>query len=89
MDTHDAQKRSLAQQAEMLKELGYHGAGHLWLPGLAERLATLDAAGLRLVTAEGRIMPLRFTGKASDCNGQIAHVDIHQGLPAEAAWRRR
>jgi len=42
-----------------------------------------------LVTAEGRIMPLRFTGKASDCNGQIAHVDIHQGLPAEADWRRR
>ncbi len=48
MDTHDARKRNLREQAEMLKELGYAGAGHLWLPGVAERLATLDAAGLKL-----------------------------------------
>lgn len=48
MDTHDAKKRNLREQARMLKELGYDGAGHLWLPGLAERLDTLDAAGLRL-----------------------------------------
>ncbi len=48
MDTHDAKKRTLREQAEMLRELGYAGAGHLWVPGIAERLATLDAAGLRL-----------------------------------------
>jgi len=48
MDTHDAKKRSLAQQAEMLKELGYDGAGHLWLKNVPERLKTLDAAGLKL-----------------------------------------
>jgi sugar phosphate isomerase/epimerase len=48
MDTHDSQKRSLAQQAELLKELGYDGAGHLWLDRLGERLQTLDKAGLRL-----------------------------------------
>jgi sugar phosphate isomerase/epimerase len=48
MDTHDARKRNVREQAEMLKELGYAGAGHLWLPGVAERLATLDAAGLKL-----------------------------------------
>jgi sugar phosphate isomerase/epimerase len=48
MDTHDARKRTLAQQAEMLKELGYSGAGHLWLDMVAERLDTLDAAGLTL-----------------------------------------
>jgi sugar phosphate isomerase/epimerase len=48
MDTHDAKKRNLQEQARMLKELGYDGAGHLWLAGLPERLATLDAAGLRL-----------------------------------------
>ena len=48
MDTHDAKRRSLPQQAEMLKDLGYDGAGHLWLGGLAERLKTLDAAGLKL-----------------------------------------
>jgi sugar phosphate isomerase/epimerase len=48
MDTHDSRKRSLAEQAMLLKELGYDGAGHLWLDGVAERLKTLDAAGLKL-----------------------------------------
>ncbi len=48
MDTHDVKKRTLAQQADMLKELGYAGAGHLWLDKVAERIETLDAAGLTL-----------------------------------------
>jgi sugar phosphate isomerase/epimerase len=48
MDTHDAKKRDLAGQAEMLKELGYAGAGHLWLDRVDERVRTLDGAGLRL-----------------------------------------
>ena len=48
MDTHDSKKRTLVQQAELLKELGYAGAGHLWLKNVPERLKTLDAAGLKL-----------------------------------------
>ena len=48
IDTHDAKKRDLAQQAQMLKDPGYDGVGHLWLDNLAERLKTLDAAGLKL-----------------------------------------
>lgn len=48
MDTHDSEKRTLAEQAALLKELGYDGAGHLWLAGLPERLKTLEAAGLKL-----------------------------------------
>ncbi|MBI3117505.1 MAG: hypothetical protein HYZ00_02390, partial [Candidatus Hydrogenedentes bacterium] len=48
MDTHDSRQRTLEQQAALLKELGYDGAGHLWLDNLAERIATLDAHGLRL-----------------------------------------
>jgi sugar phosphate isomerase/epimerase len=48
MDTHDAEKRNLEQQAQMLRDLGYAGAGHLWLDNIAERLATLDRAGLKL-----------------------------------------
>ena len=32
----------------MLKELGYDGVGHIWLDKVAERLKTLDEAGLRL-----------------------------------------
>jgi sugar phosphate isomerase/epimerase len=48
MDTHDAKKRTLAEQAELLQSLGYAGAGHLWLDKVDERIKTLDAAGLRL-----------------------------------------
>jgi sugar phosphate isomerase/epimerase len=48
MDTHDARKRTLAEQASLLRELGYDGAGHLWLDSVRDRLATLDAAGLKL-----------------------------------------
>lgn len=48
MDTHDSEKRSLEDQAKLLKELGYDGAGHLWLDNLEERLDTFDAEGLKL-----------------------------------------
>ncbi len=48
IDWHDAKKRSFDEQAEMLKSLGYDGVGHIWLDGVAERLKTLDAAGLKL-----------------------------------------
>ena len=48
IDTHDAKKRNLEQQAALLKELGYDGVGHLWLNDIPERLKTLDAAGLKL-----------------------------------------
>lgn len=48
MDTHDAKQRSLPEQAPLLKELGYDGAGHLWFDHVIVRLKTLDAAGLKL-----------------------------------------
>ena len=48
IDWHDAKKRSFAEQATMLKELGYEGVGHIWLEKVDERLKTLDAAGLKL-----------------------------------------
>ncbi len=55
MDTHDSEKRTLSQQAELLKELGYDGAGHLWLDNLDERLDTLDAAGMKLFQVYFRV----------------------------------
>ena len=60
-DTHDAKHRGLAEQAEMLKELGYDGAGHLELDGLSERVKTLDAKGLKLfqVYLQVNIAPAR------------------------------
>ena len=48
IDWHDSQKRSFEQQAQMLKELGYPGVGHIWLDKVEERLASLDAAVLLL-----------------------------------------
>ncbi len=48
IDWHDAKQRNFTQQAQMLKELGYPGVGHIWLDKVEERLQTLDAAGLRL-----------------------------------------
>ena len=48
IDMPDAKKRTLDQQAEMLKELGYEGVGHIWLDNVDKRLASLDAKGLKL-----------------------------------------
>jgi hypothetical protein len=44
--------------------------------------------GVCLVTADGRTLPLRFTGKPSDRGGDAAHIDISDGLPDETEWRR-
>jgi sugar phosphate isomerase/epimerase len=46
--THDSEKRTLREQAELLKELGYDGAGHIGLDNLDERIKTLEDVGLRL-----------------------------------------
>ncbi|MBN9087573.1 MAG: hypothetical protein J0J01_11745 [Reyranella sp.] len=51
-------------------------------------LGAFERRGLHLVTADGRKLPLRFTGKPSDRHGRIAHVDISEGLPDEKEWRR-
>jgi len=48
IDWHDAKKRTFEQQATMLKELGYPGVGHIYLDKVAERIKTLDDAGLKL-----------------------------------------
>jgi sugar phosphate isomerase/epimerase len=48
IDWHDAKKRGFAEQAVMLKDLGYDGVGHIWLDKVAERLKTMDDAGLKL-----------------------------------------
>ena len=43
--------------------------------------------GLRLVTSDGQVLHLRFTGKQSDARGDAAHVDISEGLPPPKKWR--
>jgi sugar phosphate isomerase/epimerase len=50
-DIHDTQKRDFAQQAVMLKQVGFDGAGHVGLDNIAPRLETLDEEGLQLCLA--------------------------------------
>ncbi|MDR1385291.1 MAG: sugar phosphate isomerase/epimerase [Planctomycetaceae bacterium] len=40
MDTHDAKHRTIEQQNEMLRELGFDGVAHLWLNDLEKRVAS-------------------------------------------------
>jgi sugar phosphate isomerase/epimerase len=49
IETHDAKKRSIPEQAQMLRELGFDGVGYpLWLDeNLEKNLRTLDEAGLK------------------------------------------
>jgi sugar phosphate isomerase/epimerase len=47
-DIHDDKKRTIPQQAAMLKELGYAGYGHLWLDDVELRSETLSLEKLRL-----------------------------------------
>lgn len=73
MDTHDAAKRSLAEQAALLRELGYDGVGHICQDlgygnithpantTLEQRARTLEDQNLRLVQAYGRIYLERKT----------------------------
>ena len=48
VSTHDPQYRTPAQQAGLLKELGYAGMAHTWLDGVPETLKAVDDAGLKL-----------------------------------------
>ena len=59
IDWHDAKHRNFAEQAVMLKELGYDGVGHIWLDKVDERIKTLDAQGLKLyqITMEVNVAP--------------------------------
>jgi sugar phosphate isomerase/epimerase len=57
MDTHDAKRRTIPQQAAMLAELGFDGVGYpLWLDdNLETNLRTLDEAGLKVYLLYVRI----------------------------------
>jgi len=48
MDTHDEKKRSIEEQNEMLRDLGFDGVAHLWLNGLSERAASAKKTGLKI-----------------------------------------
>jgi len=48
VSTHDAQYRTPAQQAKLLKELGYDGMAHVWVKGAPQAIKAADDAGITL-----------------------------------------
>ncbi|HUT11205.1 MAG TPA: sugar phosphate isomerase/epimerase family protein [Thermoguttaceae bacterium] len=48
VSTHDARYRTPADQAKLLKELGYDGMAHVWLDGVDEAIKAADDNGLKL-----------------------------------------
>ena len=55
ISTHDPQYRTPADQAKLLKELGYAGTAHVWLDGVPEAIKAADDAGLELFQIYVRI----------------------------------
>jgi sugar phosphate isomerase/epimerase len=49
LDTHDAKRRNLDQQHELLASLGYDGMKHLGLKNLAARVASAERHKLRVI----------------------------------------
>jgi sugar phosphate isomerase/epimerase len=99
IDWHDARKRSFKEQAEMLKELGYPGVGHIWLEKVPERLESLDAAGLKLfqITMTVDLTPgkpaydARFKEVLALVKGRRVQFDllISGGKPSDASMDPR
>ncbi len=58
-DQYDAKNRTLQQQADMVKQLGFDGVGHVGLDDLEQRLKSLDAVGLQLYLAGTTVNPVQ------------------------------
>ncbi len=54
-DTHDTKKRNLAEQAAMLRRIGFEGVGHIGADDVSERLRTLESQRLRLFLIGTRV----------------------------------
>lgn len=57
-DQHDARNRSFQQQAQMIKQLGFDGIGHVGLDDLEQRLKSLDDQHLQLFLAGTNVNPM-------------------------------
>jgi sugar phosphate isomerase/epimerase/HEAT repeat protein len=94
IDWHDSLKRNFTEQAAMLKQLDYVGVGHIWLDNVAERLSSLDQAGLKLfqITMVVDVTPGKqpFDSKFKDVLAQVKgrHMQfdlIMNGMPPSDA----
>ena len=83
-DTHDTKKRSLDEQAELLKELGYDGVGHLWLDQIDQRLKTVDECGLKLFQVYVRVSidpnKPKYDPRLPDAIKQLEGRDVILGM---------
>ncbi len=61
-------------------------SGELRMPAAALQRAR-GRHDLRLHTADGRVLHLRFSGKQSDTGGDAVHIDVSEGLPSIKEWR--
>jgi sugar phosphate isomerase/epimerase len=96
IDWHDAKKRSFEEQATLLKELGFEGVGHIWLDKVAERLKSLDQAGLKLfqITMTVDLAPgkpaydPRFTEVLALVKGRKVQFDllVNGAKPSDASF---
>ncbi|MDR1491104.1 MAG: sugar phosphate isomerase/epimerase [Planctomycetaceae bacterium] len=55
MDVHDDKRRTIEQQNEMLRELGFDGVAHLWLKGLPERVDSAKKYSLKITQVYFRV----------------------------------
>ena len=95
MDTHDEKKRSIEEQNEMLRDLGFDGVAHLWLDGLTERVASAKKTGLKIFQIYIQIdlsaeQPFdgQLAEKLSSVKGQDAQLAllINGAKPSDAAF---
>jgi len=93
-DTHDAQKRSIEEQSQMLAELGFDGMMHLYLKNIPERFASAKKHGLKvtMVHTEIKISAAQpfdpLLGDALAClkgEGTMLDVTIYGGKPSDAS----
>lgn len=61
-------------------------SGELRMPA-ADLQRAFGRRDLRLLTPNGQVFLLRFSGKQSDSRGDAAHIDVTEGLPPAKQWR--
>jgi len=94
MDTHDEKKRSIEEQHEMLRDLGFDGVAHLWLNGLKERATSAKKTGLAVTQVYFKVdlaaeqpfdsrLP-EFLSFVKDQGTQLAMM-IYGGKPSDAS----
>jgi hypothetical protein len=90
---------TLECRGEVMGRADYEFDGYLMRPGEVVASGEIRMAAdalryafsrrdLRLRTDDGRMLGVRFSHRRSGTPDDIAHADVHDGLPPEKDWRR-